>query len=71
MNGLLYKFVCTNCAEYVSKVSLVEKTHELNYHVVLAQQSHSEAAILQFLQERPNVYSKDPVAMGCHRETCK
>jgi hypothetical protein len=69
-NNMLCKFVFTNQPEYRNNTYLVEKASDLSCHVILTQQSHAEDALLQFLQERSNIYFRQPVAMGCHRPPC-
>ena len=65
------KFVCTNQRDYKGKKgkNIIRKAHKRGYHVVQAQQSHAEGALLQFLQERPKTY-KAIVGIGCDKKFC-
>lgn len=54
--GRLKKFVFTNQIDYSYYADsgsniIISKSHELGYHVVQAQQSHAEGALLQFYRE--------------------
>jgi hypothetical protein len=75
-DGIRKKFAFTTVQQLASGnfredyTNLIEKAHALGYHVVQAQQSHAEPALLQFLQERTKTYNKVPFAIGCHRKTC-
>jgi TPR repeat protein len=48
---------------------ICNKAHELGYHVIMAQQSHAEGELLQFLQERKTSYTH-LMAMGCDKDHC-
>ena len=64
------KFVFTNFMLPPPRVML-DMAHSLGYHVVQTQESHAEAGIPQFLQERENTYERKPAGIGCHRVTCQ
>ncbi|MHB9148328.1 MAG: hypothetical protein ACYC2U_08210 [Candidatus Amoebophilus sp.] len=48
---------------------IAKEAHSKGYHVIMAQQSHAEGELVQFLQERPTRYI-DIVSMGCSRTHC-
>ena len=51
--------------------SMLDEAASLDYHVIQTQESHAEAALLQFLQERSETYKMDPVGIGSHRKSCE
>ena len=51
--------------------SMLDMASTLGYHVIQTQESHAEAALLQFLQERTETYKTDPIGIGSHRKTCE
>ena len=51
--------------------SMLNMACTMGYHVIQTQESHAEAALLQFLQERSETYKTDPVGIGSHRKTCE
>ena len=51
--------------------SMLDMASALGYHVIQTQESHAEAALLQFLQERRNTYKTEPPGIGSHRKTCE
>ncbi|MHB9147669.1 MAG: hypothetical protein ACYC2U_04525 [Candidatus Amoebophilus sp.] len=75
-DGRIKKFVFTNQPSLMQhektkgSLNVIAKlAHKRGYHVIMTQQSHAEAGLIQFLQERPKRYTHI-VAIDCSRTHC-
>jgi hypothetical protein len=71
-DGRIKKFVFTNLDSgfhIATLKAIVPKAHTKGYHVIMAQRSHAEGELMQFLQERHNRYTHI-VSIGCNNGHC-
>ncbi len=67
VDGTLRRMCASNADGPLAK-PLREKAEELRYHVIRAEQAHAEGEMLQYLNQRAQVYSL--FAMGCDKDHC-
>jgi hypothetical protein len=65
---------CVFCSQIVKEesryIEMFRKAHELGYHVIIAEQSHAEGQLIQYLYSRSHKYRLTPVDAGWSRNVC-